>query len=96
MTTGMRIAKLRTKMGWSQSKLAREIKTNVSTIQKWENDISSPRARHIKELSKIFGVTSDYILALDDKKVIFVDDLSENQIELLERVRQAITQLKPV
>ena len=49
MTTGMRIAKLRTKMGWSQSKLAREIKTNVTTIQKWENDISSPRARHIKE-----------------------------------------------
>ena len=33
MTTGMRIAKLRTNMGWSQSKLAREMKTNVTTIQ---------------------------------------------------------------
>ena len=96
MTTGMRIAKLRTNIGWSQSKLAREMKTNVTTIQKWESDTSLPSAEHIKGLSFLLGVTSDYILAMDHRKVMVVEDLSENQIGLLEIVKQAIIQLWPI
>ena len=96
MTTGMRIAKLRTNIGWSQSKLAREMKTNVTTIQKWESDTSLPSAKHIRNLSKLLGVTSDYILAIDNRKVIPVEGLLEKQVELLEIVKQAIIQLWPL
>ena len=95
MTTGSRISTLRVRNNWSQTKLARLMKTNISTIQKWETDNSFPRARHIIELAILFGVTSDYILCIDNRPMIILNEFSEEESEFLGEIAQVIKRRKP-
>ena len=51
-----------------------------SSVNGWEMGISIPSTQYIVELSKIYNVTTDYILGTDDRKIISVDGLSEKSI----------------
>lgn len=95
METGSRIAKLRIRSGLSQSKLAKAMKTNVSTIKKWENGISIPTVDHILDLANLFKVTSDYLLCLDDKPVMVLDGFSQSEIDFLNDIVQALRRRRP-
>ena len=95
MTTGMRIAKLRNRNGWSQSRLAKEIKTNVSTIQKWETDGSFPSALHIKALAVLFNTSSDYLLCLDNRPMLALNEFSPAEAALIEDITQALKNRRP-
>ena len=95
METGSRIAKLRTRSGLSQSKLAKAMKANVSTIKKWENGVSIPTVDHIINLANLFKVTSDYLLCLDDRPMIVFDGLSQSEIDFLNDIVQALRRRRP-
>ena len=85
MSIGSRIKELRENNKWSQSRLSREVKTNVTSVQKWENDTVYPSAEKIIALAKAFHVSSDYLLGLDDRKELYVDiDVSPLSIRLME------------
>ena len=49
-----RLKTLRSKMGWSQEDLAREINVSLSTVQRWENKGANPTRLARQELSRIF------------------------------------------
>lgn len=74
---GARIFEMRQKLGWSQSRLARELDVNVKTIKNWENEISDPSVKNIVRLTQLFSVTADYLLGIDDQTVIAVGSLSK-------------------
>ena len=95
METGSRIAKLRIRSSLSQSKLAKAMKTNVSTIKKWEHGVSIPTVDHIIDLATLFKVTSDYLLCLDDKPVMVLDGLSQSEIDFLNDIVQALRRRRP-
>jgi repressor LexA len=69
---GKKIKQLRIKADLSQSELANLMKlrnpttkTSKSMISKWENDKEEPsRFQDVGTLSKIFGVTTDYLIGL--------------------------------
>lgn len=61
-TIGKRIARLRTVSGWTQAKLAKELECSVNSVANWESGRTFPNAVMIIELSKLFDVTTDYIL----------------------------------
>ena len=85
MSLGSRITNLRLNNKWSQSRLSREVKTNVTSVQKWENDTVFPSAEKIIALAKTFHVSSDYLLGLDDRRTIYADsDISPQNIRLME------------
>ena len=85
MSIGSRITNLRLNNKWSQSRLSREVKTNVTSVQKWENDTVFPSAEKIIALAKTFHVSSDYLLGLDDRKTVYADsDISPQNIRLME------------
>lgn len=97
MTIGMRIAKLRTRNNWSQSRLAREMKTNVTTIQKWENGSSLPSATHIIALSQLFHTSSDFLLGIDNRSLYLWDDeLTQNEIDFLNDIIISMKKRKPI
>lgn len=62
MKLSEKIVRLRKINGWSQEGLAE--KTNVSrqAISRWEGGTAQPDATNILQLSKLFGVTTDYLL----------------------------------
>lgn len=57
-----KIIKLRKENGWSQENLAEKLNVSRQTISRWESAAAQPDAGNILQLSKLFGVTADYLL----------------------------------
>lgn len=62
MKLGEKILQLRKAKGLSQEQLAAEISVSRQAISKWELGESMPDIENILQLTKIFDVTSDYLL----------------------------------
>ena len=61
MNIGERLKQLRTERGYSQEDVAKLIGVGRTTYLKYENGDNKP-TRKLKELSALFGVTTDYLL----------------------------------
>lgn len=57
-----KIVKLRKTNGWSQEELAEKLDVSRQAISRWEGATAQPDATNILQLSKLFGVTTDYLL----------------------------------
>lgn len=57
-----KIVELRKSNGWSQEGLAEKINVSRQAISRWESGTAQPDASNILQLSKLFGVTTDYLL----------------------------------
>ena len=57
-----KIIKLRKTNGWSQEELAEKLDVSRQAISRWESTAAQPDATNILKLSKLFGVTTDYLL----------------------------------
>ena len=53
---------LRKKAGWSQEELAQQLNVSRQSVSKWEGAQSVPDLDIIVQLSRIFGVSTDYLL----------------------------------
>ena len=56
---------LRKKAGWSQEELANQLNVTRQSVSKWEGAQSVPDIDKILQLSRLFGVTTDYLLKDD-------------------------------
>ena len=65
MTIADKIISLRKRNGWSQEELAEQMNVSRQSVSKWESGQSIPDINKILELSRIFGVTTDYLLKDD-------------------------------
>ncbi len=72
-----RIAQLRCQMGLTQVELSDKLHLNLKTIRKWENGDSSPSAANIIQLSKLFSVSADYLLGIEDRFFVSLEELPE-------------------
>ena len=63
----MQLLTLRTKAGWSQEFVARQIEVSRQTIMNWESGENKPNVDKAIKLAKLFGVTVDELL-LDDQQ----------------------------
>lgn len=75
-----RIHELRTALGWNQVELARGLNVSKQTVSNWENDNIQPSIDMLVRLAQIFGVTTDYLLGLDDIPRLDVSGLSDKAI----------------
>ena len=61
--TGDKLRWLRQQRGWSQAQVAEMLHVGRTTYLKYESGDLNP-ANKIKQLSEMYGVTSDYLLEL--------------------------------
>jgi len=61
-----RLKELRLDSGIKQIELAAALSVNQRTISNWENNVNEPTAETIVKIAKYFGVTTDYLLGLED------------------------------
>lgn len=66
MTLGQKIKEIRKRFGISQEQLAEIMNVSRQAITKWENDTGIPDTNNLQELSKVFGITIDYLLNNDN------------------------------
>lgn len=57
-----KIIEERKKNGWSQEELAEKLNVSRQSVSKWESAQSVPDLQRILEMSRIFGVSTDYLL----------------------------------
>ena len=72
-----KIIKLRKKNGWSQEELADKMHVSRQAVSKWEAAQTTPDLEKILMLSRLFGVTTDYLLKDELEQEAFTDDTLE-------------------
>ena len=65
---GKRLKESRINTKKSQEEVAEIINTSRSNISKYENETLEPNIETLKQLCKIYNVSSDYIIGLTDEK----------------------------
>ena len=62
MTMGEKIVELRKRAGWSQEELSERLDVSRQSVSKWEGGQAVPTVDKLLELSRLFGVSTDYLL----------------------------------
>lgn len=75
-----RIRELRTLRSISQVELADALGVTKQSVSNWENDNIQPSIDILIKLAKYFNVSTDYLLALDDREVLDVSGLSKEAV----------------
>lgn len=61
-----RLKELRTERGLSLKQLAKEINVTDIAISRWERQLRLPNIENLTNLAKFFGVSTDYLVGLED------------------------------
>ena len=69
-----KITNLRKKNGWSQEELAEKMQVSRQAVSKWEGAQTAPELEKLLALSKLFGVTTDYLLKDEIEDEELTDD----------------------
>lgn len=72
---GKRINELRTAFSWNQVQLAERLNISKQTVSNWENDNIQPSIEMLMRIAKLFHVSTDYLLGLENTQVINVEGL---------------------
>lgn len=81
MTIGQKIQSLRRQRGWSQEMLAEQLHVSRQALSKWELGTSVPDTENLLKLSKLFAVSTDYLL--DDTISAPEDNQPQNTVQAI-------------
>lgn len=83
MTFGEKVQALRKENGWSQEQLASMITVSRQALSKWELGTAIPDTENIMQLSRLFGVSIDYLL--------YDEYTSDNDVPIAKDIRSNIS-----
>lgn len=72
-----KISTLRKKNGWSQEELAEKLNVTRQAVSKWEGAQTVPDLDKILQMSRIFGVSTDYLIKDEIETEEYVDGNAE-------------------
>ena len=81
--TAERIKALREARGWTQAELARKMNMTRNGINSWEQGLSMPSPPSLVDLAKLFSVSTDYLLGVENHSTVNVTGLNEEDVALL-------------
>lgn len=82
-----KIIYLRKKNGWSQEDLALKLDISRQSVSKWESGMSLPELDKIISMSKLFGVSTDYLLKDDIGDTDNKEDADTQDTQKMKRLR---------
>ena len=89
-----KVKALREQLGLTQAEMARRLGLTRSSVNCWEMGLSVPSAGLLIELSKLFHVTTDYLLGVDNGRTIAADNLTEKEIASIVNIIQCLRESK--
>ena len=78
-----KIKELREMAGYSQSQLAKKLDVTRSSVNAWEMGLSTPTTNYIVSIAKLFHVSTDYLLGIENKQTITLDEFSKEEVNLI-------------
>lgn len=83
---GYRLRELRERKHMTQLQAANRLSLSKTTISGYENNIKTPSLEILIKLARMYEVSADYILGFEDRRMLYVEDLTQEQQELLEAI----------
>ena len=80
---GEKLRELRTSFGMTQAELASRLRVTKSVVSYYELHERTPSPEVLIKLADIFHVSTDYLLGVEQRKMIDVSGLSEADIKLI-------------
>lgn len=74
-----KIKSLRVHSGMSQVQLAERLGVTKSAVNAWETGTNSPSLSYVIRLAQIFGVSTDYLLGVNERLTVDITDLDDLQ-----------------
>ncbi len=74
-----KIKTLRVNSGMSQVQLAERLGVTKSAVNAWETGTNSPSLSYIIKLARIFGVSTDYLLGVNERLTVDITGLDDMQ-----------------
>lgn len=82
---GNRLKELRQNAGLSQKQLADKLWITKAAVSYYELSERNPSPEILIKIAKVFHVTTDYLLGIEDEqKYLDVSDLTDDEIDLLQ------------
>ncbi len=78
-----RIRSLREQYNFSQADLAKKLGIARTSVLTWKNQTSVPSMKQIIAMSKLFRVSTDYLLEVDNKRTLSLNGLDEEEIAIV-------------
>lgn len=83
---GIKIRELRKKKGLTQQQLAELVGVTKAMISAYETSMRYPSYDILIKFTRIFRVTSDYLLGIAPVKYFDIDGLTESQAEAISNI----------
>lgn len=80
------IRELRNIRGINQIQLANKLGVTKQSVSNWENDNILPSIEMLVKIANFFEVSTDYLLGLDKKRTLDVENLTEIQISHIQLI----------
>lgn len=77
------IRTLRDYAGYSQSSLAKKLGVTRSSVNAWEMGLSVPTTQYVVDMARIFNVSTDYLLGVEQKEALYVDSFTFEEKQIL-------------
>ncbi len=90
MDFGERLKALRTERKMTQQQLANQIGVSKSVVSFYENRERTPSPDVLVKLVAVFHVSADYLLGIERKKSVDVSGLSDEDIQVVRMVANAL------
>lgn len=88
---GLRLKALREARGLSQKEVAARLGVTRATISAYERNTKVPRLDTFEKLAVLYHASVDYILGLESRTNLYIDDLSASQqatvVDIVDRLR---------
>lgn len=86
MNMGEKLKSLRLEKNLTQKQIADRIGLAISAVSSYESGSRYPSYDVLVKLSRIFHVSTDYLLGITDKRNVDVTGLNDSEIELVSQL----------
>lgn len=84
---GLRLKELRKTKRMTQRQVATRLNMGISTISGYENNTKTPSLEALVDLARLYNVSTDYLLGVDNRPMLYLDSLTPRQAELIREMR---------
>ena len=81
-----RIKELRISLGLNQVQFGKSLNVTKQTISNWENDNIQPSVDMLLKIVRLYSVSADYLLGIDDRNTVDVPGLNNSQIAHIQMI----------
>ena len=94
LNMGERLKQLRINNNLTQRQVGQRIGVAISAVSSYETGVRYPTYESLVKLSRLYNVTTDYLIGLTDRNLIDLSELEEDEVALINSMVRALRKAK--